>query len=421
MAAQRRGSVIRRTAVTPSLGEGAGGRALQFPTGFAERTPSLGEGAGGQAPLIWLHAVSVGETRAAQPLVAALRQRYPEHRILISHMTPTGRQTSMEIFGETVERCYLPYDTPGAVARFLDHWQPDFGLVMETELWPNLIATCRRRGIPLLLANGRLSARSARRYGRFPVLVAEALAGLAGIAAQASADGELLADLGAKDVAVLGNVKFDITPPPELLALGADFRTRIGPRPVFLCASTREGEEVLILDAWRGRPDRGDTLLLLVPRHPQRFDEVAALVLDRSLRMQRRSDEAAVAADAEVWIGDSLGEMFAYYAACDVAFIGGSLLDYGCQNLIEACAVGRSVLIGPSTFNFAEAAAKAIEAGAARQVQDMTQLLDTALALLADTDCREAMSRAGSQFAATHRGATARTMTWLEGVLARGK
>lgn len=371
------------------------------------------------APLIWLHAVSVGETRAAQPLVAALRQQYPDHRILLSHMTPTGRQTGVELFGDNVQRCYLPYDTPGAMARFLGHWQPRFGLVMETELWPNLIAACRRRGIPLMLANGRLSERSARRYARLSTLVREALHDLAGVAAQAEGDAERFRALGAPDVAVLGNVKFDITPPPERQALGAEFRCRIGNRPVFLCASTREGEEALILAAWRHAPRPANALLLLVPRHPQRFDEVATLAASQGFRVQRRSDDAAVAPDTEIWIGDSLGEMFAYYTACDVAFIGGSLLDFGCQNLIEACAVGKPVLIGPSTFNFAEAAARALESGAARQVENVAQLVDTASALLTDTTCREVMGRAGNQFTATHCGATTQTLAWLESVLAR--
>ncbi|QDX82949.1 3-deoxy-D-manno-octulosonic acid transferase [Denitratisoma sp. DHT3] len=431
MAAQRRGSVSTgghasgRTAVTPSPGEGVGGRASQFPTGFAPRTPSPGEGAGGRAhgqtPLIWLHAVSVGETRAAQPLVAALRQRYPGHRILISHMTPTGRQTGEELFGDGIERCYLPYDTPGAVARFLDCWAPRFGLVMETELWPNLIAACRDRGIPLVLANGRLSARSARRYARLPGLVAGALRDLAGVAVQTEAEADRFRALGAADVTVLGNVKFDITPPPERLALGQDFRRRIGSRPVFLCASTREGEEALILAAWRTTPRTDNALLVLVPRHPQRFDEAAALAGSQGFRVQRRSDDAAVAPDTDVWIGDSLGEMFAYYAACDVAFVGGSLLDFGCQNLIEACAVGKPVLIGPSTHNFAEAAANALATGAARQVADAEGLVAAASALLKDESDRAAMGAAGSRFAATHRGATARTLAWVDEVLARGK
>ncbi|HQR03860.1 MAG: lipid IV(A) 3-deoxy-D-manno-octulosonic acid transferase [Proteobacteria bacterium] len=374
----------------------------------------------GPGPWIWIHAVSVGETRAAQPLVSALRRQYPGHRILLTHTTPTGRQTGIDLLGDTVSRRYLPYDTPGAMARFLDACKPRFGILMETELWPNLVAACHDRGVPLMLANGRLSARSARRYARASQLVAATLRGLVGIAAQTPADAQRFHDLGAADVSVLGNLKFDITPPAAQLELGAGFRRRIGPRPVLLCASTREGEEDLILDAWQQYRDRGQALLVIVPRHPQRFDEVAALVTARGLRLQRRSDDADVDPATTIWLGDSLGEMFAYYVAGDVAFIGGSLLDYGCQNLIEACAVGRPVLVGPSTFNFAEAAANAIAAGAARQVPDARELMGAMHALLADEPARRAMGEAGSRFAATHRGATARTLAWLEERQGRG-
>lgn len=367
-------------------------------------------------PVIWLHAVSVGETRAAQPLVAALRQRYPDHRLLLTHMTPTGRATSEAVFGEYVERVYLAYDYPFAVARFLDHFRPRLGLIMETELWPNLTAACGERGVPLLLVNGRLSERSARRYQRFSGLAREAMSRLAAIAAQSEADAERMRALGAANVAVLGNMKFDITPPEEQLRLGANFREHIGPRPVFLCASTREGEEALILDAWRqaGSPE---ALLVLVPRHPQRFDEVAALVAARGFRLQRRSEETAVDVGTQVWLGDSMGEMFAYYAAGDVAFIGGSLLDFGSQNLIEASAVGVPVLLGPSTYNFAEAAREALACRAALAVENAVQLVDEGLALLSDAGRRETMGSAGRQFAARHRGATERTLTLIDHTL----
>jgi 3-deoxy-D-manno-octulosonic-acid transferase len=208
-------------------------------------------GARPDGPVIWIHAVSVGETRAAQPLVAALRERHGDHRILFTHMTPTGRQTSVDLFGDEVMRVYLPYDMPWAVGRFLRHFRPVLGLIMETELWPNLVAACRRRGTPLLLVNARLSARSAGRYARVPSLTRTTLRGLAAIAAQGEDDAERLRRLGAGEVAVLGNMKFDVEPPPAQLALGKDFRARVGARKVFLCASTREGEEALILDAWR--------------------------------------------------------------------------------------------------------------------------------------------------------------------------
>lgn len=357
-------------------------------------------------PLIWIHAVSVGETRAAQPLIAALAARFPEHRILLSHMTPTGRATSKELFGGQVTRVYLPYDLPWAARRFLRHYRPDIGIIMETELWPNLVAGCRAQRVPLLLVNARLSDKSARRYGRFPALTRQALEGLSAISAIDVDDAQRLEALGARDVAVFGNLKFDITPPDDL----PDFRTRIGQRQVFLCASTRAGEEALILDAWLKVGAGGTALLVIVPRHPQRFDEVAGLIEARGLKLQRRSDALPVAADTQVWLGDSMGEMFAWYAAADVAFVGGSLLDFGSQNLIEPCAVGAPVLIGPSVFNFSAAAHDAIAAGAARQVDTAAELVAAARELLADGAQRDAMGTAGRTFAARHRGATARTL-----------
>ena len=359
---------------------------------------------------IWLHAVSVGETRAAQPLVAALRERYPGYRILFTHMTPTGRATSEALFGDSVDHIYLPYDTPWAVRHFLRHYRPRFGLIMETELWPNLIAACRRESVPLRLVNARLSQRSAGRYAKFPALTREALWGLVAIGAQSTADAARLEALGAQGVTVTGNIKFDIEAPDEQLCLGRELRLRYGNRPVWLGASTREGEEALILDAWR-KVGAGDTaLLVIVPRHPQRFDEVARLAAERGFVVQRRSDDAPVAPSTQVLIGDSMGEMFAYYASADVAFIGGSLLDFGSQNLIEAAACGTPVLIGPSTRNFAEAAREAIACGAALSIGDADDLVAQVNALLANGDRRRDMGNAGRAFAERHRGATARTM-----------
>ncbi|TAJ19838.1 MAG: 3-deoxy-D-manno-octulosonic acid transferase [Rugosibacter sp.] len=384
------------------------------------------------APTIWLHAVSVGETRAAQPLVAALCARYPDHRVLFTHMTPTGRAASVALFGDTVERLYLPYDTPWAMRRFLCHYQPRIGLIMETELWPNLLTECRAAGVPVYLLNARLSARSARRYGRWPNLTRQVLQSLSAIGAQSADDAARLTRLGAEKITVTGNIKFDIATPPEQMELGRVFRARMGARPVWLAASTREGEEALILDAWHSAMNSkkvlsplpggaGDTamnsqnkavspLLVIVPRHPQRFDEVARLVTDRGLRLQRRSEESAIAPTTHVLLGDSMGEMFAWYAAVDVAFIGGSLKDYGCQNLIEACAVGTPVLIGPSTYNFAEAAREALACGAAHAITDADDLVRQMDMLLTDVAYREQMSRAGREFAARHRGATAHTL-----------
>lgn len=371
-------------------------------------------------PLIWIHAVSVGETRAAQPLVAALQARYPDHRILLTHMTPTGRATSKALFGNQVERVYLPYDTPWAVNAFLRHFRPDLGMVMETELWPNLIAACRDADLPLLLVNARLSEKSAARYARFPVLSRTALRQFAAIAAIGPEDAARLKRLGAPEVVVFGNMKFDIEPPAAQLKIGEMFRARSGNRPVFLCASTREGEEALLLDAWTkvsACETAPDALLVIVPRHPQRFDAVAQQVESRGLKLQRRSDDQPISADTQVWLGDSMGELFAYYAAASVngiAFVGGSLLDFGSQNLIEPCTVGLPVLIGPSTFNFAAVARDALVAGAARQCDDANALVIAAHELLGNAEERMRMAQAGRAFTAAHRGAAQRTLALIE-------
>jgi 3-deoxy-D-manno-octulosonic-acid transferase len=241
---------------------------------------------------------------------------------------------------------------------------------------------------------------------------------LAAVAAQGEDDARRLRDLGAPEVAVLGNMKFDIEPPAQQLQVGAELRSALAGRPMILCASTREGEEVLILDAW---PKDSPVLLGIVPRHPQRFDEVAALIAARGFSLQRRSAHEPLAATTQVWLGDSMGELFAWYAAADVAFVGGSLLDYGSQNLIEACAVGTPVLLGPSTFNFAEAAREALAASAARQVGDAGELVREALALVDDQGRRVAMADFGRAFAARHRGATARTMALIERLTGAGR
>jgi 3-deoxy-D-manno-octulosonic-acid transferase len=402
-------------------------------------------------PTIWLHAVSVGETRAAQPLVAVLRERFPGHRILFTHMTPTGRATSEALFGDSVERIYLPYDTPWAMRGFLRHYRPQFGLIMETELWPNLIAACKCAGVPLWLVNARLSARSARRYAKFPALSRQALQGLTAIGAQTAADAARFEALGAARVTVTGNVKFDIAAPAAQLDLGGKLRARCGNRPVWLAASTREGEEALILAAWTkalgnglrkvmqsGIPLRDGVgrsgefaehcsapaqpagcakpavemtaLLIIVPRHPQRFDDVARIVAEHGFALQRRSENTAIEATTEVLLGDSMGEMFAFYAAADIAFIGGSLLDFGSQNLIEAAACGTPILIGPSTRNFAEAAREAVACGAALAISDADDLVAQVGAMLADGQGRQRMAAAGRAFTERHRGATARTL-----------
>ena len=368
-------------------------------------------------PLIWLHCVSVGETRAAAPLVGALRQNYPDYKILLTHTTPTGRATSEQLFGNNVLRCYLPYDLPFAVRRFLRHFRPQLGALMETELWFNLIAACDKQAIPLLLVNARLSERSARGYARLGHFAANGLNALAAIAAQTEADAVRLRQLGAANVSVMGNLKFDVTPPPEAGEQGATLRATWGkPRPVFLAASTREGEEALVLEAVAAA-HVPDLLTVIVPRHPQRFDEVAELLDKRAIRYVRRSANVPPTADCQVVLGDSMGEMYVYYAACDIAFIGGSLLPFGGQNLIEACAMGKPVLIGPHMFNFEQATRLALEAGAAWQVENAAALKDAIGELLIDASVRARMSANARAFTHAQRGCTEKLMrligTWL--------
>lgn len=356
-------------------------------------------------PVIWLHTVSVGETRAAATLMHSLRTRYPQHQILLTHTTPTGRAASEQLYSDEVMRVYLPYDYPFAVQRFLDHFKPQVGVLLETEVWFNLIHRCKASSIPLLLLNARLSEKSYAKYARFPHLVHEGLHGLHLIAAQTDGDAQRLSELCGRAVSTMGNLKFDIEPPAKLLEQGMLLRGLFGKRPIFLAASTREGEEALLLDALQNITAK-DVLTVIVPRHPQRFDEVANLIAQHGLKMQRRSANVAIAADTQIVLGDSMGEMFAYYAACDIAFIGGSLLPLGGQNLIEACAVGKPVLIGPHTYNFAQATELAVASGAALQVGDANELSIQLNRLLIDNVATQTMAQAGSKFVRENQGAT---------------
>ena len=370
---------------------------------------------------LWIHAVSVGEMRAAQPLIAALRAAHPAVPLLLTCMTPTGRATAEVLYGDFARIVYLPYDYAWLARRFLRQAKPRVGILMETELWPNLIHAAGRADVPLVLANARLSARSARGYARLPALTRACLERVALLAAQTDADAARLRSLGAMTVQVTGNLKFDITPPSELLERGAAWKTKWGQRPVLLAASTREGEEAALLRAFADTA-AAEVLLVLVPRHPQRFDEVARLIEAVGLAHQRRSalDSVELKAETRVLLGDSLGELFAYYAACDVAFVGGSLAPLGGQNLIEAASVGRPVLVGPHSFNFEEATRLAIEAGAALRVADADDLLANALRLLNDEPTRARMGEAGLAFAKRHRGAAARVAELIVPLLASG-
>ena len=358
-------------------------------------------------PVIWLHAVSLGETRAARPLFELLKQTYPSHRFLVTHMTATGYGAARELFEGRAEFAWLPYDYPFAVRRFLNHFRPVVGILMETEVWFNLVHQCANAGIPLLLANARLSERSARQYEIVGSLARAAFSSLNAVAAQSEDDSKRLRRLGARSVEVTGNLKFDVTCDAALASLGSVFRDSYDGRPVLLAASTRDGEEQLIFDAFKEIRIEG-AVLVIVPRHPHRFASVEAILARSQLRYLKRSQGLRVGVDCSVVLGDSLGEMQAYYAAADVAFIGGSLLPFGGQNLIEACAQGVPVLIGSFTFNFADAAKAAVAEGAARRVSDASDLMRKASTLLSNDEERRAMGRAGKAFCEKHQGATQR-------------
>jgi 3-deoxy-D-manno-octulosonic-acid transferase len=370
------------------------------------------------SPVIWLHAVSVGETRAAEPLVRALLAHYPDHHLLLTHMTPTGRATGKSLFGDEprVIQAYLPYDSLTMTTRFLLHFRPRVGILMETEVWPALLASCEKQRVPVALVNARLSERSLRRGQRFAGLLGDAARRFALVAAQTQSDANRLFAMGARHVQVTGNLKFDVKVPDAMRAAGAALRRQIGTRPVLLCASTREGEEELLLSGYMKSTLPSDLLLVIVPRHPQRFDEVAKLFENEGLRVARKSqlNGAAVPADAQVLVGDTMGEMFVYYSACDLAFIGGSLLPLGGQNLIEACACGKPVLLGPHTFNFAQACEDAIAQGAALRVYEAAQMFKVACELMVDTERLQQMAAAAHEFAQVEGGATQKTLRLLQ-------
>ena len=365
--------------------------------------------------IVWVHAVSLGETRAAAPLVERLRRAHPEATVLLTHMTATGRAAGRELFGDGVRQAWLPYDAPFAVRRFLAHFKPCIGLLMETELWPNLIALARDADVPVYLVNARMSEKSARAYARFPALTRPMFAALSGVAAQTDADAARISALGAPAPVVTGNLKFDAAVTDNGEALGRELKVRFGEtRPTWVAASTRDGEEAMILDALAARRLPPGALTVIVPRHPQRFGVVADLLRERAIPFVRRSSNAPVTADIEVVLGDSIGEMAGYFTAADVAFVGGSLLPLGGQNLIEPLCLGLPTLVGPHMFNFADATEKALAAGAAVEVANAQALVATVTALFEDAPRRRAMRDAALSFHAAHRGATDRLLAWLE-------
>lgn len=370
-------------------------------------------------PVIWVHAVSVGEVRASAPLVKALARDFQGHAILITTMTPTGSATARELFGTAVAHCYVPYDLPTAVWRFLNRTRPQLALIMETELWPNLFHQCHVRGIPLILANVRMSEKSARGYRRFAGFTRSTLANVRCVGAQTEEDAGRMRVLGAVQVEVTGSIKFEMDVPADLAAKSAALRGGFGERPVWVAASTRAGEEEFVLDAFSLLRARIPQLLLvLVPRHPERFDSVARLCQQRGFCIERRSERKdSVAPDTTILLGDTMGEMLLFHAAADVSYIGGSLVPLGGQNLLEAAAVGTPVVFGPHMFNFSDISRMALERGAGRQVRDVSGLTSAVADYLENPVMRAAAGAAGQRMVAENRGALAKTLVLVRQTL----
>lgn len=376
---------------------------------------------------IWLHAVSVGESIAAAPLVRELLARYPQLPITISCMTPTGSERIQALFGGPeyagrVQHCYLPYDLPWAAARFLDRAQPKLAVIMETELWPNHIHQCGKRGIPVALANARLSERSARGYARFAKLTAPMLAELSLVAVQTATEAERFRSLGARPecVEVTGSIKFDLRIDPQLLIRAAVLRGQwqAEARPLWIAASTHAGEDEIVLAAHRQLLKQNpDALLILVPRHPERFGPVFELCQRQGFGTRRRSSGEPVTAADQVLLGDTMGELLFLYALADIAFVGGSLVANGGHNLLEPAALGKPVLSGPHLFNFLEIAAQLREAGALREVADAGDLAQQIEQLWRAPEAAQAMREAGLAVMQSNQGALARLLAGLERLL----
>jgi 3-deoxy-D-manno-octulosonic-acid transferase len=370
---------------------------------------------------VWVHAVSLGETLAAAALIDALRAERPGMHLLLTHGTATGRDAGRALLRDGDHQTWLPYDTPGAARRFFAQFRPVVGVLMETEVWPHLLLAAKDARVPMVLANARLSAKSFARGRRLNAVLRPAIDSVALVLAQTDDDARRIRDSGARAVEVCGNLKYDLTPDAELLARGAAWRALV-PRDVVLAAITREGEEAPLLEAWTRQALPG-ALLLIVPRHPQRFDEVAALVRAAGLNLARRSAWADApppeAWEAQVWLGDSMREMALYYASAKVALLGGSFAPLGGHNLIEAAACGCPLVMGPSTFNFNDAAQLSLASGASLRVADIAHGVAQVNELLGDPDRLAALSANALRFAAQHRGA-ARRMAQRIAPLLRG-
>jgi len=369
---------------------------------------------------IWVHAVSVGESIAAAPMIRALLERYPALPITVTCMTPTGSERIQALFANEarIQHCYLPYDLPCTAARFLDRVQPKLAVIMETELWPNHIHQCAKRGIPVALANGRLSQRSAKGYGRFSKLTAPMLAEMSLLAVQTEAEAQRFRDLGARSetVEVTGSIKFDLTIDPKLLQRAADLRSQwqADDRPVWVAASTHEGEDEVVLDAHRRLlANHPDALLILVPRHPERFNSVFELCQREGFATVRRSTGANVDAQTRVLLGDTMGELLFLYALADSAFVGGSLVPNGGHNLLEPAALAKPVLSGPHLFNFLDIAAQLREAGALAEVDDAEGLAVEVQRLFELPRDAQRMAEAGLAVMRRNQGALQRLLDGL--------
>ena len=367
----------------------------------------------GRRPCVWLHAVSVGEVNAAAPVVDALRRQRPDIRWVITTITPTGSQRVRALWGDAVDHVYLPYDVPGSAGRFLDHFRPSLALILETELWPNLLFGCRDRRIPVYILNARLSARSLKGYRLLRPLVGRALRTVTCVAAQSSEDARRFVVLGARQeqVCALGNLKFDIHPPDPAPLLAAFHAHVPAGRVTWIAASTHEGEEQAVIDLHARVLERyPDALLLWAPRHPERFAKVEASVRAQGWRVATRSAEQWPGADTQVFVLNTLGELMPFFACAQVAFVGGSLQAVGGHNLLEPAAMGTAVITGPHLHNFAEISRRMSEAGALSIRDDAAQLGDELLRLLGDASARRQMVQAGAQLVANGRGALERTL-----------
>jgi 3-deoxy-D-manno-octulosonic-acid transferase len=370
---------------------------------------------------IWIHAVSVGEVVAAVPLIRALVKRYPDYALLVTTVTPTGAARVAATFGDTVTHAYIPFEAPLAVNRFFAATNPHITLVLETEIWPNLYRGCGVRGIPLLLVSARISPRSVKSYRRLLPLFRETLSHGIIIAAQSESDAKRFLSLGAapERTRVTGNIKFDIELPPDLPARGQQARRELfGERPVWIAASTHDGEETDILEAHESLlQSHPELVLILVPRHPQRFAAVRELVEKRAMTVIARTEERSCETDTQVFLGDTMGELTLFYAASDIAFVAGSLVPVGGHNLLEPAALGRPLLSGPHVFNAQQIADMLVEAGAC-QITEGPEALSAAVSeLLVDSSKARQMGELGRQILERNRGALARLLAMVEPLL----